>query len=357
MQDLSKKLSERIYAMSFLSACMIVFFHASPAPEAGSFNWWFFHILGREGVCSIAVPYFFVCSGFFLAGHFGEHGWWKREVLKRVKSLMVPYYIWMAICILFGLSVAYMKNRCFHMEVDSKFLTMGHWEQVIFYLGLHPFKDIGVLWYVRALFLIVLASPAIFVLLRWPVCSCAVLGLAHLTVGYLFCGVLGGDMYFLFDRMVSIRGLAYFFAGAALRRADIDLVGVVDKSKKGLFWCAGILLLMGANLLLLRNLRGLSEIMAMLAVPFLMVGMWAIIPEWGRIRSLTQYSFPIFLMHPIFLSLISMAFMAIGLRDNVFAQIPIAFVRTVGAVAGPILTASLIKRRWPKLGCILFGGR
>ena len=97
MERPSKELSAHFSSMSFACACMIVLFHASPAPDKGTFNWWFFHILGREGLCSMAVPYFFVCSGYFLAGHFGEMGWWGREVHKRIKSLVIPFFIWMMI--------------------------------------------------------------------------------------------------------------------------------------------------------------------------------------------------------------------------------------------------------------------
>ena len=358
MRRISQELSKRIAYMSFLCACMIVFFHATPAPEMGSFNWWFFQLLGREGICCIAVPYFFACSGFFLAGHYGENAWWAKEVLKRVRSLVVPYFIWMAVGIVFSLLVVYAKNRFFHAGVQDEFLALPFFEKIVLYLGLHPFRDIGVLWYVRALFFMVLAAPAIFFFLRWPVFTILVLGISHVVITYLFCGVLSIDMYFLFDRFVSIRGLLYFFVGAALR------VGRFDLAKFGMpswaYWMSlavGLVLLALKNLSLLASMVAVGAVLSAMAVPFLIVAIWLTLPSWNWVKELTGYSFPIFLMHNIFLSLVSMAFLVLGLRDSVGLQIPIAFLRTICAIGGAVLVAQFINRNVPWLSRVVFGGR
>ena len=344
--------------MSLLCACMIVFFHATPAAEMGSFNWWFFQLFGREGVCSIAVPYFFGCSGFFLAGHYGEDAWWGKEVLKRVRSLVVPYFIWMAVGIVFGLLVGYVKTRFFHAELQDEFLSLPFWEKIVLYLGLHPFLDIGVLWYVRALFFMVLAAPAIFFFLRWPLFTIFVLGISHLVMTYLFSGVLSIDMYFLFDRFVSIRGLLYFFIGAVLRVGRFDLA----KFEIPLWACwmslaIGLVLLALKNLSLLASMVTVGAVLSAMAVPFLIVAIWLTLPSWNWVKELTGYSFPIFLMHNIFLSLVSMAFMVLGLRDSVGLQIPIALLRTICAIGGAVLVAQFINRHVPWLSHVVFGGR
>lgn len=355
---ITRNLSERFAAMSFLCACMIVFFHATPAPDAGSFNWWFFHLLGREGICCIAVPYFFVCSGYFLAGHFGEIDWWGKEVSKRVKSLVVPYFIWMSIGLVFSLCVVYAKNRFFHAATQNEFLLLPSWERIMLYLGMHPFRDIGVLWYVRTLFLFVLVSPAIFFFLRWPIKMVCILLVLHLVASYLFVGVLDIDMYFILDRFISIRGLLYFFLGAALRTGRFDLDTIKIPAYVGwLVLCLGVLFLGVKNLLQLASDGGLRGVVEALSVPFLIVGSWSILPVRGWMKGLAVYSFPIFLMHNIFLSLVSMVFMAVGLRDSVAMQIPIALLRTMCAIVGAIVVATSIKRVIPKLYFVMFGGR
>ncbi len=359
MQDkIPTSLSERFAVMSLLCACMIVFFHATPAPEKGSLNWWVSQLFGREGVCSIAVPYFFGCSGFFLAGHYGEEGWWGKEVSKRVNSLVVPYYIWMAVGIVFGLLVGYVKTRFFHAESQDEFLSLPFLEKIVFYLGLHPFRDIGVLWYVRVLFFMVLAAPGIFFFLRWPVFTILVLGISHLVVTCLCYGVLSIDMYFLLDRFVSIRGLLYFFIGAALRVGRFELAKFGMPLWAGwIFGAVGLILLTLKNYLLLTSIGAVGAVLSAIAVPFLIVAIWLTLPSWNWVKELTGYSFPIFLMHNIFLSLVSMAFMVVGVRDSVVLQIPIALFRTMCAIGGAVLVAWFINRNIPRLSRIVFGGR
>jgi len=272
-QRISSSLSERFAAMSLFCACLIVFFHATPAPDKGSFNWWFFHIFGREGICCIAVPYFFACSGYFLAGHYGDEKWWLNEVVKRIKSLVVPFYIWMAVGIVFGIIVSHVKQQFLHIEVSDAFLSLPHWEKLVLYSGLHPFRDIGVLWYVRTLFLFVLASPVIFFFLRWPLSTACGLFGAHLATCYLF-SVSDLDIYFLLDRFFSVRGVLYFFIGAALRTyCSADVLRLPSRTVT-LCLSLGMMLLGAKNLLQFTPGWGLDILVEAISVPFLIVGMW-----------------------------------------------------------------------------------
>ena len=76
---ISKTLSEKMAVMSFVCACLIVAIHTTSRPLDDTWQWWVVALLGKEGVCRVAVPYFFLASVFFIAGHFGEDGWYGRE--------------------------------------------------------------------------------------------------------------------------------------------------------------------------------------------------------------------------------------------------------------------------------------
>ena len=307
-------------------------------------------------MCCIAVPYFFACSGYFLAGHYGDGQWWLNEVVKRIKSLLVPFYIWMAVGIVFGITVSYVKQRFFHVEVSDAFLSLPHWEKLVLYLGLHPFRDIGVLWYVRTLFLFVLFSPVIFFFLRWPLATaCGLFGI-HLATCYMF-GFCDLDMYCLLDRFASVRGGLYFFIGAVLRVCCSADVLKLPFRTGVLCFSFGMMLLVVKNWLQFSSVVGCDRVVEAISVPFLISGIWG---TFSIPRCLLVYSgcaFPIFLMHNIFLSCISMALMAVGLRDSMALQIPIAMFRAGCAVVGAIGITFVIKRFMPRLGLILFGGR
>ena len=43
---------------------------------------------------AVAVPLFFLISGYLFAGGTSEPGWYAKKVSSRVKSLLVPYVVW-----------------------------------------------------------------------------------------------------------------------------------------------------------------------------------------------------------------------------------------------------------------------
>lgn len=47
----------------------------------------------HEILGDMTVPYFFMASEFFLAGHMEEPGWYPREMKKRFRSLVEPYVL------------------------------------------------------------------------------------------------------------------------------------------------------------------------------------------------------------------------------------------------------------------------
>lgn len=87
----SQELSHKMSGFGFFCAILIVFIHVyyNIKPEDGVL-WWTW-ICVAQGVSRIAVPFFFVASGFWLAGHVGEQGWWRREIVKRLSSLVLPF--------------------------------------------------------------------------------------------------------------------------------------------------------------------------------------------------------------------------------------------------------------------------
>lgn len=80
------EVSNKIKNLSFLCSLAVVAIHCGW--DEDSLMKSFF----CEGVARIAVPFFFVVSGYFLARHIGEDGWYKQELRKRVASLLIPYF-------------------------------------------------------------------------------------------------------------------------------------------------------------------------------------------------------------------------------------------------------------------------
>ena len=72
----SPQLSARIANASLVAALAVAFLHF--AVESGQSGLGLPVRMLLRDLSRFAVPYFFLVSGFFLAGHVGEEGWWRR---------------------------------------------------------------------------------------------------------------------------------------------------------------------------------------------------------------------------------------------------------------------------------------
>ena len=101
--EITRETSRRLAVMGFLCACMIVLIHCTTRPslDPNQWQWWVVNLFGADGFCRIAVPYFFVASGFFLVGKIHEGGWYFTAVKKRIRTLLIPFVVWAFIGIAF----------------------------------------------------------------------------------------------------------------------------------------------------------------------------------------------------------------------------------------------------------------
>ena len=94
--SVSAGVSARLANMGIVCACLIAVSHSGFYGQMDGASRWLQQIM-TWGFGNLPVPFFFLASGYFLAGHAGEAGWWGREARKRVRSLLVPYFLWMVL--------------------------------------------------------------------------------------------------------------------------------------------------------------------------------------------------------------------------------------------------------------------
>lgn len=358
---IDENMSHRLANMSFVCACLIVLLHCTPAPVPGSWAWWVCHLFGREGWCVLAVPYFFFAAGFLLAGKYlGAAESYvvigKRETLKRVQTLLIPYAIWMAITLVRSYGMWYCKTNVFHVSATSGSWTLPFWEQVVLYAGLHPFKDIGIFWFIRCLFFFVVLSPLLARGLSCKHLIALMLAVAY-AVFLVFDGLGGGwDFYFFFDRFVSIRGLLWFFLGMCARTWDWEGLAAARGRACGLF----LLGMLGLAVRGLFDLKGCAVAVNLLegvCVPLLLFGLLGTISTRSWPKMLVGNAFAIFLAHNMFLSFVAMGLMAVGLHGRENLLIPIMIFRLIAAIAMSIALAEVLRRCCPRVAEVVYGGR
>lgn len=182
-------------------------------------------LLFSEGTCRLAVPCFFFISGYLFFNKLQEWDWdiWKAKIKRRGRTLLVPYLLWNVIALL-----AFWGYGCLNGEQASlleKFHEYGGFR--IFWnmrggipIGMMNGPLDGPLWFIRDLMYYSLATPAVFLFLKW-------------TKGY---GVLGLFMLYLAIRGSVPEGFVFFVTGAYLQYSRKGILPFLYPVRRWLYW-------------------------------------------------------------------------------------------------------------------------
>lgn len=345
---MTKETSCRISNLSLVCALLVVLIHVGFPSDGGGIGWFCDRFL-VEGLSRVAVPFFFVVSGYFLSRHFDEPGWHSREVRKRVGSLLVPGVLWIFIGTALVFPVMALADHLAHRPFGFTVgVSDGRWVALFGLDPRHGPTCNGALWYVRALFLFVLCSPV----LKTLVVRC---GRAWLAFAYTLNFIHAAWRPFpdfvqgLLTLGFPLSGVFYFSLGIYLERFSIAV-----RSRLLL----GVGLVAGGGLLVAQALASPEGCVSplgyqTLAIPFLLYVLWHLTPETPWPNWLTRCSFPIFLLHtpliPYFFN---------PLKHTPLAGTVAASGLTYACVvSASIALAVLLKRFAPNTASFLFAGR
>lgn len=326
---LQNDMSDRFAGMSFICAMLIVFLH-------GGIRLW--------GLVEIAVPWFFFAAGYFLAKHLVEDGWWKREVCKRIWSLLIPFWIWGLIGLARAVIVHYgVIWAGYSINMPDVIDTFG-WNTVANLAGFNFLGNIGHLWFIRTLFLFTAISP-MFVLGSRCV---KLIEVVVLFVAYIMevifvdrSPVIGN----FFEYGFSLRGLAYYVLGLYFRQYRVPC-----NFARHICMVAGI---SGFLMMMVASMWIECVVLKIVAVPFLIIFLLEVA---GMFNKMKAFSFPIYLMHMEFLIMGSSVLGMFGIRTTEIGT-GLRLIRIAFAIAGSIGITLCLRRIVPCVVRILFGGR
>lgn len=159
---ISKEISNKIANMGFVCAILVLMIHIEYAKDCFSIFWL------NKLISQIAVPFFFTVSGFLILNGYGEDGWYRNTLYKRVHSLLIPYIALNLLWFPFKVAIhAYGVRFCgadnSNPELVLSFFSFLQSFSLVAALG---GPCVGPLWYVRALIWLVILSPAV----AWMIC-------------------------------------------------------------------------------------------------------------------------------------------------------------------------------------------
>lgn len=210
--------------IKLLLAFLVVMLHCAGATslDGGCLNYQngFYdisRILFSNNLCRIAVPIFFMISGYLFFSEFDKWNFeiYKNKIKKRTKTVLVPYLLWNAITFLiyYLYELLYdFRNGISFMSIVDFFINHG---------GIRLFVDANQgypidypLWFLRDLYLLFIISPCVLWINRnW--------------VKYvLFLLFLILPCYGI--KQEYLMGITFFYLGASLRLNEKPLCHSVD---------------------------------------------------------------------------------------------------------------------------------
>ena len=353
--------SKTIEWLRFFCIGAVVLLHAVGSPLEGkdiiSYQYGAYdtiRILFSEGLCSVAVPIFFLISGYLFFVKLEE--WrtevWVEKLKRRGRTLLIPYLLWNLIAIVFSLAMLYPK----HVLKGGDVPDLADWYYSIG--GLRAFWDSGTgglpinypLWYIRDLIVFVILSPVLFYYVK----KTGLVGLVLLFVAYVFnlFGSVPG---------LSKEGLLFFSLGAFLSIRRIDFTAICKKYLN-IATCVGVPLVLAMVYTYGNNDEawGYAHRLFTLFGSATTIGIAAMLLQKGRIQYhqlLSKSSFLVFAAHgtivlPFFQFVLSKV-----LPNNQIGLIIKYFSAPLFTVAVLVLCYFFLSKWMPNTLSILTGGR
>ena len=342
--SLGNNLSRKIANMGFLCACLVVLIHC---PVSQTHSLYIEHFL-KVYLTLIAVPCFFMISGFLLARHVLEDRWYTDAIKKRIRTLLVPLLVLDTMWFPIKYAIHYIGVSRFGADGSSEVMRLTLYN-VLSGIGIIPWGQAVVIgmWYIKALFLLVLISPAFKFLVcqgkgRMIVSVFCVFGCSILQNALLEGGVWNYEL--------NLQWAFYFMIGMAFCKHG-GLNEVVRFRYISVVVAVVALFCLEKNIG--QSIRGITLVCATLAMSIVV---WSFVPSRQWSRHLVGNSFPVFVTHGMILYLLPIPFKVLGRWNdvvNVLGPIPIWFV-----VMGIALSFSvMVKRYFPRFSRMAFGGR
>ena len=345
---ISGETSAKITNMGLLSAFLVLFIHlpiTGNDPFLRHFNWYF-----SRGIGKIAVPFFFVASGYLLAGHFIKNGWYRNVVSKRIRTLLCPMILWSLIYyfVLDNGILPLLQTLFSGQPWNGDLFPVPDWRTLARLFAIHPFVQpyLGVCWFIRSLFVLVVISPF---LKRMAIPSGIVLawmlnGLVHPDYGV----VCTKTVFTLQEGFFSLFGASYFMLGIYLRTHSPE----IRISHKLAFWG----LTVSCLCIIARGSPWSplwSRLMTWFYTPILLASIWTFCPSIRLPDFLRKAAFPVYVLHPF---AIHSLFKAIY-RQNDTMSLPGYLALGIGSFFICIIVAAILHWCFPRLSGVLFGGR
>ena len=355
---MNKYLSVKLKVISFLLMIMVVFLHSYNVVttlttgniEVSNGYSSFIQSFFSYGICTIAVPLFFIISGYlFFLNIQGKPNEFILKFRKRIKTLVLPYLFWSIFGLLFYflLQILPQSKVFFTNKLISDF-SISELFSTIFFNPL-PYQ----LWFIRDLVVLVILSPMIYWLIRF--------------LNYFIVIVLLLTWIMSFDFIVlSNESLLFFVVGSFLSIKKIDLIHLQYSSKAWIYILLWVVFVFSKTLLGFEGFQNIL-IIDIIGKTGILIGLWAVWTLFdflyknkdlttSKFFTLVSFSFFLYVFHePILTMIKKVLFVLVG--GSEISSLLVYIFAPLLAISISIFIGYYLKKIIPAFYSILTGGR
>ncbi len=367
---MKKYTSDKIANLSWICSILIVLIHATTyavnlpgqatASVYGKNLSTFVQMFLAEGVCRIAVPLFFVFSGYLFFRNFEltPAGIWKKYK-KRIATLLIPYLFWSIGTFLFFYIAQSIPATAAYFS--SRSVVGIGFPKTLQYIFLNSLNS--PLWYLSNLIILTLLTPVIYVLIKrvwWlalPLAAfCGIFEIGFLTLrGSSVCWFCFGSFFAIQQGMLKkwCEKAVRFRKPVTWGLLAMWLLILIGKS---IYLCSlpVAVLLYGQYDLILKILSVLNVAIGLSAVWLSYDCLGERIT--GKPFRLRTYGMMLFVMHHPIISIIKKSLWSI-FGGGIYASL-IYFVLSAVLTVGIVIVISMVlKKSVPRVYSFISGGR
>ncbi len=347
--------SQKIKIASFLLMIMVVFLHSyNLDSKQGNelvffekdYNWAIQNFISN-GITRIAVPLFFLISGFLFiqSPSFGIEDY-KIKVGKRFKTLVIPYLFWTLFgLILYIIMQSIPQSQGFFTKKLIKDYTFIEWLNAIFNTPI-PYQ----LWFLKDLIVMVFLSPLIVFAIKR-------LRILYLSIIFIFW-MFSQDAVFL-----TSEALLFFSTGMYLSLFQKEIITMKSKKTFALLWLWILFLIAKTLLPLFITNTFLVSTLLKASILFGIVAFWGFLDQFGNRLANNKvfsfgmtFSFFLYLFHEPLLTIVKKALFAV-LSFSTFTGLIIYLVAPIISITVSIFVGVIYKAVAKNLYHFSVGGR
>jgi peptidoglycan/LPS O-acetylase OafA/YrhL len=364
---ISRSVSSRLTALRFPLIVLVVFFHAyttsvdlAAGGVAGSQHVnpisAFVRIFVSKGFGNLAVPLFFLVSGFlFFQKYDGTWATYKEKLSRRVKTLLVPFLIWN-----FATYLVYFLGES--IPATRVYFATKYWPPIRSFTALdyaNAFFGFTVkfpmsyqFWFIRDLMVMVVFAPLIYLLLKRHAVAIPFLAimLCLWMTGYWPLVVPGSET------------LLFFITGCFLASRNADLEALDRWTVPLGLGFVSLLLLLDLLMLLTQTnaelLRLNVNTMMLFGLPFAWgLTKWAVErPRWrSALERLAESSFFVYAAHEPLLSIFRKVSFRLIQPRTAASELALYFLAPISIIVFLVMVYTLLHRALPRFTAVITG--